>query len=54
MLAETFEDFEENDGLEFKMLFNEVKMESQRRQETLPPIPVKTKDEARDEIEEVE
>ena len=32
MLAETFEDLEENDGLEFKMLFNEVKKESQKRQ----------------------
>lgn len=28
MLAELFEDFEENDGLEFKMLINEVKKEA--------------------------
>ena len=30
ILAETFEDFEENDGLDFKMLLNEVRKESQQ------------------------
>ena len=54
MLAETFEDLEENDGLEFKMLFNEVKKESQKRQQVAPLPPEKTKEEARDEIEQVE
>jgi len=35
------------------MFFNEVKMEAQKmRQNTLPPL--KTKDEARDELEEIE
>jgi hypothetical protein len=29
MLAQTFEDFEENNGLEFKMFFNEVKKEAE-------------------------
>lgn len=29
MLAELFEDFEENGGVEFKMLLNEVKKEAQ-------------------------
>ena len=53
MLAQTFEDFEENNGLEFKMFFNEVKKEAANmRQKALPPL--KTKEEARDEIEEIE
>lgn len=57
MLAEAFEDLQENDGVEFKMLFNEIKRESMRREEEtkLSLVPAeKTKEDVRDEIEEVE
>ena len=53
MLAEILADFEEQDGLEFKMLLNDVKKEAQAmRQEALPPL--KTKEQSRDELEEIE
>ena len=53
VLSDVYEDFEEHSGLEFKMLLNEVKKETQsNRARALPAM--KTKDEVRDELDEIE
>lgn len=53
VLAELYEDFEDRDGLESKIFLNDVRQEVQTmRAKALPPM--KTKDEARDELEEIE
>ena len=58
MLAEVYSDFEENGGLEFKMLLNDVQKEVQQMRseqgQTAAVIPTKTKEQARDELEEIE
>jgi len=53
MLGEILADFEDQGGLEFKMLLNDVQKEAQAmKQESMPLM--KTKEESRDELEEIE